>query len=45
MISPHDAGEISYKQKALNFPIHSFIFDEDTQSIQGQPVEANPIEV
>ncbi len=44
VISPHDAGEISYKAESFKFPDTQFYFDEDTQSIQGQPVEANPIE-
>lgn len=44
VISPHDAGEISYKAESFKFPDTQFYFDEDTQSIQGQPIEANPIE-
>ena len=44
VVSPHDAGEISYKAESFKFPDTQFYFDEDTQSIQGQPVEANPIE-
>ena len=44
VISPHDAGEISYKAESFKFPDTQFYFDEDTQSIQGQPIEANLIE-
>ena len=44
VISPHDADEISYKAESFKFPDTQFYFDEDTQSIQGQPVEANLIE-
>ncbi len=44
VISPHDASEITYKAESFKFPDTQFYFDEDTQSIQGQPIEANPIE-
>lgn len=44
VISQHDASEISFKADSFKFPDDSFYFDAKTQTILGEPKQAQELE-
>ena len=44
IISHHDASEIRFKADSFCFPDEAFSFDEDSQTIQGEPLQSQEFE-